>query len=121
MVEREQSTQVEPQLTPDESFMEEYGHVLWPAAKIGFEQSGRGALMVDTTVHKQAQAPDSANPFIRFGYMCFESVKNLDDQNLTLQVLTYDPRTEFVAVLVRPDATTSYLVGVLAEKNHPIP
>ena len=80
-------------------------HIFSPAAKEAFEELGRGALVIDTT----SRPTEQGNPF---GYFPQEQLLQYEDEDIDRMVREYDPETEFVVVLVKPnDRTSSYRVA----------
>lgn len=80
-------------------------HVFIPAAKEGYEQAGRGALVVDTTVQP---SPGAGHPF---GYSSQEQINEHDDEDIKRLVREYNPPSELVIVMLKPkDRTSSYRV-----------
>jgi hypothetical protein len=78
-------------------------------ASVAFENSGRGAIVVDTT--SQAM-PGAGHPF---GYFSQEQIEELGDEDTSRMVTEYEPAQEFVVVLLKPkDRASTYRVGVVA-------
>ncbi len=87
-------------------------------ARYGFEQVGRGMVVVDTNVQEATEEIDgNPSPHVDFAYFGAAKVEKLEDAELIRKVRQYDPDKEFVAVLVWPDRWTSYRVGVPPEKQ----
>ncbi len=85
----------------------------WAVAWSGYEQSGRGVLVVDTTV----SAAGGRHPF---GYISQEQIRQLDAQGTIPMMEEYDPSWEMVIVLLKPrDRTSSYRVGVPGHRPNP--
>jgi hypothetical protein len=79
------------------------------ASKTSYESSGRGALVVDTTIQP---IPGRGHPFVYFSQEQFE---DNDDEDTKRIVQEYDPEKEFVVVLIKADNRTStYRVQPLA-------
>jgi len=77
-------------------------------ASVAFENSGRGAIVVDTT--SQAM-PGAGHPF---GYFSQEQIEELGDEDTSHMVTEYEPTQEFVVVLLkREDHVSTYRVGVV--------
>ena len=77
-------------------------------ASVAFEDEGRGAIVVDTTIQPM---PGAGNPF---GYFPQELIEGQDDEDITRMVAEYDPTQEFVVVLLKSDDRTStYRVGIV--------
>jgi len=82
--------------------------VFWAAATAAFEDTGRGAIVVDTTLEP---IPGAGHPF---GYFSQEQIEQQDDEDIIRIVAEYDPTQEFVVVLLKPDDRTStYRVGIV--------
>jgi hypothetical protein len=71
------------------------------AARLAYEGSGRGAIVVDTTVQP---APGGGHPF---GYFSQEQIEEHEDEDITRMVHGYDPEHEFVLVLLKGEGRTS--------------
>ncbi len=65
-----------------------------------YDQHGRGALLVDTTV----QEPELGHPF---GYASQELLADFNDTDIDRIVREYEPEHEFVIVLWKSDDRTS--------------
>ena len=80
--------------------------VFWPAATIAYEDAGRGAIVVDTTLEP---IPGAGNPF---AYFPQERLKDQADDDTKRILSEYDPTEELVLVLLKSDNHTStYRVG----------
>ena len=78
---------------------------LWAAATTGFEDAGRGAIVVDTTLEP---IPGKGNPYAFFPQ---EQVEEHGNEDTVRQVSEYDPAQEFVVVLLKSgDRTSTYRV-----------
>ena len=75
-------------------------HIFWPAAKNAFEESGKGAIVVDTT----SRPTGEGNPF---GYLLQEILEEGDDEDLMRMVDEYNPESELVVLLIKGDNKTS--------------
>ena len=64
-------------------------------ASVAFENSGRGAIVVDTT--SQAM-PGAGHPF---GYFSQDQIEELGDEDTSRMVTEYEPAQEFVVVLLK--------------------
>ena len=95
----------------DLAWVSEHMDAFWSAAQLGYQQSGRGVLIIDTTT-QFVQTHGGHEPMLQFGYMLKAKVESLGDETLTRRVRLYDPAVEFVAVLVRPDRQVSYTITV---------
>jgi len=81
--------------------------VFWPAARIGYQMVGRGALIVDTTV-----ISEEGHPFSYVNQVMVEREGNEDVQRM---VQEYRPDAEFVTSLLKSlDRVSSYRIEVLA-------
>lgn len=76
-------------------------HIFWPAAMRGFRQSGRGAIVTDTTMQPE---PGRGNPF---GYFPQEVIETGDDDDLKRLVREYEPEQEFVVLLLKSHKRSS--------------
>lgn len=75
------------------------------AARLAYEGSGRGALVVDTTLQP---SPELGHPF---AYFSEEQIEEYNDEDITRLVRGYDPEQEFVVVLIKSaDRTSTYRV-----------
>lgn len=84
--------------------------VFWPAAQQGYEQFGRGAIVIDTTQRPTGEG----HPF---GYYSQELVEQTDDEDAKRMVREYDPAWELVTVLLKSDDRASiYRVGVFGRE-----
>jgi hypothetical protein len=82
--------------------------VFWPAAQLGFEELGRGALVVDIT---RLPVEGGGHPFGYFPQQMFEQEGDQDTRRL---VREYEPPSEFVTVLLKSrDRVSSYRLGVV--------
>src|SRR5688572_27059526 len=100
----------EPQGLPDWAREERQQDIAWikenmfilsTAASTAFKAGGRGAIVVDTT---SIPVEGMGHPF---GYYLQETVEATDDENTKRMVQEYDPRREFVIVLLKPEERTS--------------
>ena len=81
-------------------------HLFWPVAQRGYQDSGRGAIVVDTT----SRPTGNGHPF---AYVPQAGIENLNDQDALRMVSAYDPTWEFVTMLFKPQARVStYRVGL---------
>jgi len=77
----------------------------WTAASAGFEDAGRGAIVVDTTLEP---IPGKGNPYAFFPQ---EEVEEHGNEDTRRMVAEYDPMQEFVVVLLKSgDRTSTYWV-----------
>lgn len=81
-------------------------HVFWPAALQGFEELGRGAIVVDVTSRPTGQG----HPF---GNLAHEGIEAYGDPDTQRMIREYDPTWELVTVLLKPhDRSSTYRIGV---------
>ena len=85
----------------DQLWIQDNFHILWPAAKTAFNDLGRGAIVVDTT---SQPIPGAGHPF---GYFSREQLGEHDDEDSKRLVREYNPRKEFVVMLIKHDDRTS--------------
>ena len=86
-------------------------HVFWPAARIGFETVGRGAIAVDTT----SRPTGEGHPF---GYLDQAAIEQRWDEDTQRMVREYDPSWEFVTSLLKSqDRISSYRIGVTSAEE----
>lgn len=94
----------------DLAWVKENLHVFWPAAQQGYEEFGRGAIVVDITQWPTGEG----HPF---AYFPQEIVEDSDDEDAKRMVREYDPTWEIVTVLLKTDDRTSiYRVGVIRRR-----
>ena len=84
----------------DMEWIKENLHVFQPAAQIAFEQQGRGAIVVDTT----SRPTGEGHPFAYFNQ---ELVEKEDDEDIKRMVREYNPKAEFIVVLLKTKKKTS--------------
>jgi len=102
---------VERERAGDLAWIQENLHIFWPAAQMGYETLGRGAIVVDTT----SRPTGEGHPF---GYLDQAAVEQNGDADTQRMVREYTPSWEFVASLVKSqDRTSSYRVGVLSSEE----
>ena len=90
----------------DMGWIGENSHVFWPTARQAFQESGRGVIIVDTT---QQPIPGAGHPF---GYFVQEQIEEHGDEDTRRMVQEYNPKKEFVVMLLKPeDRTSTYRVG----------
>jgi hypothetical protein len=85
----------------DLDWIRENADVFHLAAKIAFQDAGRGAIVVDTTVQP---IPGGGHPF---GYFDQEFVKEELDEDTKRMVQEYDPDQELILVLLKEENRTS--------------
>ncbi len=101
--------------TRDFSWIQENLHVFLPAAQQGFQASGRGALVIDTTTLVRHEKGKS-HPFVYLAEKAIEEKESLVDA--LRMVRAYDPSWEFVTVLLKPqDRESTYRIGVPSQKK----
>lgn len=95
----------------DLAWIHENLHIFWPAAQIGYETVGRGAIVVDTT----SRPTGKGHPF---GYLDQAAIEQSGDEDTQRMVREYDPSWEFVAELLKiHDRVSSYRVGVISAEE----
>ncbi len=98
----------------DLAWIGENVHVFWPAAQQGFQESGRGALFIDTTTLVRHEKGTS-HPFVYLPEKAIEEKESLADA--LRMVHAYDPSWEFVSVLLKPqNRESTFRIGVPAQK-----
>ena len=75
--------------------------VFWTVSGLAFEDAGRGAIYVDTTIEP---IPGAGHPF---GYFPQEQAQELYNDDTRRMVSEYDPTHELVLVLLKPYGHTS--------------
>ena len=95
----------------DIDWIAENHDVFWTVATLAFEDAGRGALVIDTTIQP---LPGAGHPF---GYFSQEQVEEAANEDTRRMVKEYDPMQEFVLVLLKPgDRTSTYRLWGLFSK-----
>ncbi len=95
----------------DLAWIHENIHIFWPAAQLGYETVGRGAIVVDTTTRPTG----AGHPFGYFDQLAIEQRMDEDTQRL---VREYDPSWELVTSLLKSqDRISSYRIGVIAAEE----
>ncbi len=80
--------------------------IFWLAAQKGFQETGRGAIVVDTT----SRPTGAGHPFI---YLPAAGVATLDSDDTLRMIQVYDPTCEFVAMLLKVyGRSSSYRVAL---------
>lgn len=97
----------------DLAWLGENTHVLLSAAKLSYEESGRGAVIVDTNMVVR-QGEQSGNPMF---YLPAQEVHRNGWLPAMRMVREYDPRWEFVTVLLKKNRESAYRVGVPSAKK----
>ena len=98
----------------DLRWIQENLHVLWLAARQGFEQSGRGAVVTDTTIAPVKHQGGEGHPMY---YLPAEQIEQQRWEEVKRLVRGYDPTWEFVAVFLKPGRESAYRIGVPAAKS----
>jgi hypothetical protein len=97
----------------DLAWIRENLHVLWPVARMGYENAGRGAVIVDTltlVVHEAG----IGNLML---YVTEGQVEEKGDKDALRLVRAYDPSWELVTILLKIDNRESvYQVGVPSQQ-----
>lgn len=95
----------------DLAWIGENVHIFWPAAQLGYESVGRGAIVVDTTTRPTGEG----HPF---GYLDQEAIEQGGDEDTQYLVRAYEPREEFITTLLKPqERMSSYRLKVLARED----
>ncbi len=97
----------------DLAWIQENLHIFWPAATKGFETSGRGAIVSDTTTLIKHEGGES-NPF---AYLPASEIERHRWSDVIRMVKAYEPDWEFVCVLLKQDRESAYRVGVPQQKK----
>lgn len=97
----------------DIEWIRENLHVFWPAAKLSFEEFGRGALIVNTNAVMR-QDEHKGNPIF---YLPAEQIRAYEWLPAIQMVREYDPHWEFVTVLLKRQRESAYRVGVPEAKS----
>jgi hypothetical protein len=84
----------------DLAWIQDNLHIFWPAAQLGFQTVGRGAIVVYTTM----QPTGKGHPFGYWDQAAIETVGDEDSQRL---VREYDPNNEFVTSLLKTEERVS--------------
>lgn len=88
-------------------------HVFWPAAKLSYEEFGRGALIVDTN-RVVREGHHAGNPIF---YLPAQQIESNAWLPAIKMVREYDPLWEFVAVLLKKNRESAYRIGIPSEKK----
>ena len=92
------------------TWLRENLHVFWPLAQLGYQEVGRGAIVVDTT-DLVAHPGGVGHPM---GYLDQETIAHQGDEDTQRFVGEYDPTGEFVSILLKPqDRQSTYRVRVV--------
>lgn len=85
----------------DLAWIQENREVFWAVANLAFDDVGRGAIVVDTTIQPIS---GEGHPL---AYFSQERVEEHGDQDTQRMVAEYDPTTELVLVLLKSDDRSS--------------
>ena len=85
----------------DLEWIDENVEIFWAAATVALEESGRGAIVVDTTTQP---VPDSGHPF---DYLSQEQLEQDGDVDTKRMLSEYDSSRELVLLLLKPENRTS--------------
>jgi len=77
------------------AWVRENFHVFWPVAQQQYQEKGRGAIVVDTTIRPTG----AGHPFT---YYTQEQVNETHDEDAQRMVREYDPKVEMVIVMLKP-------------------
>jgi hypothetical protein len=97
----------------DIEWIQENLHIFFPAARQAFEESGRGAIVTDTTIPPVEHAKGKGHPFVYFPQAVIEENKWEDVMRM---VNEYDPAWELVCVLLKKNRESAYRIGVPAAR-----
>ena len=98
-----------PEQQRDLTWIEQNLELFWTAATSAFEESGRGAVVVDTDEWpREGSAPDH----VMFTYFVQATIEQMEDEEVQRFVETYDPAHQFVIVLLKTAGRTAYKVPV---------
>jgi hypothetical protein len=94
----------------DLSWIRDNLQVFWPLAQRGYQEVGRGAVVVNTR-ELVAHRGGMGHPF---GYLEQETIAQHGDEDTQRMVGEYVPNEEFVSVLLKPqDRQSTYRVRVV--------
>ena len=85
----------------DLEWIDENVEIFWATAIAAYEESGCGAIVVDTTTQP---VPDAGHPF---GCLSREELEQDGDEDTKRMLLEYDPSREIVLLLLKPEFRTS--------------
>jgi hypothetical protein len=92
------------------AWLRENLHMFWPLAQLGYQEVGRGAIVVDTT-ETVTHAGGVGHPT---GYLDQETIAQQGDEDTQRLVGEYEPTEEFVSVLLKPqDRQSTYRAQVV--------
>src|SRR5438046_1789291 len=83
----------------DLAWIQDNWHVLWPAAQRSFGVTGRGAVVIDTTV-TIAHETGQGNPMFYMNEALIEQMPYPDSLRM---VQSYNPESELVAMLLKSE------------------
>jgi hypothetical protein len=98
---REQPEWAQRERESDLNWISENLAVFQAAARIAHRETGRGAIVVDTTFQP---APDLGHPF---AYFSQAQIAEDNDEDIKRMVAGYNPDKEFVLVLLKSEDRTS--------------
>ena len=91
----------------DRVWLHENFDVLWNAARRGYKQSGRGAVVVLAT---EQPVPGKGNPMY---WLTAAQVEESGDADVIHMVNKYDPRKEFVVIVDKGvEGVSTYQLGI---------
>ncbi len=97
----------------DLAWIKENLDVFYTAAAAALQDTGRGAVVVDTTAEI---VPDQGHPF---AYFPQELIGDLGDEDTRRMVDQYDPSGELVLVLLKPqNRTSTYRLSSIFPQSH---
>jgi hypothetical protein len=95
----------------DLAWLRENLYIFWPAAQVGYQSVGRGAIVVDTTIRPTGKG----HPF---GYMDQSAIELTGDEDTQRLVREYEPREEFVTTLLKTEErVSSYRLQVVSRED----
>ncbi len=103
----------EQERSSDLAWIGENLHVFWPAAQEGFNQSGRGAIVTDTTTLVKHPGAES-HPF---AYLALSAIEEQRWGDVIRMVKAYNPSWEFVVVLLKEKRESAYCIGVPSRRQ----
>jgi len=96
----------------DMGWIDENVHIFWPTAVAGFQDTGRGAIVVDTT---SQPIEGAGNPFAYFPQAFMEMYDHEDTKQL---VREYNPQQEMVVMLLKNhDRTSAYRIRLQRDRE----
>lgn len=85
----------------DLEWIDENMEIFCATATAAYEETGRGAIVVDTTTQP---SPDAGHPF---GYLSQNQLEQDGDEDTKRMLSQYDPSRELVLLLLKPEYRTS--------------